>query len=269
MRQRPKFAPRVVPPVPDEGEQWDEALSDSGPSECSPGLGANPRDSRSPARQPRCVVHVVTAENRHLYQEELEASFRLRHHVYVTERRWSPFRRPDQRQVDQYDTPSAIYLLAIEEESCRLVGGTRLVPTMAAPVLGELDRTELPRSPNIFHLSRNIVVADRREGSSFNTVAATIMCGIQEYCLAEDIEQLTVRSRMSLLPTYLELGWNPQPLAMPEVLWGTSCVLAVLDVSELALSRSLAARNITGSVLVRRGITLPAIQQVPGSGWLC
>ncbi|MCL4768398.1 MAG: GNAT family N-acetyltransferase [Hyphomicrobiaceae bacterium] len=222
---------------------------------------------------PPCSIHVVTSENRALYERELEASFRLRHQVYVTERHWDEFRSPDHREMDQYDNAGAIYLLAIEDGSRRLVGGARLVSTVNAPVLGEFKSLAggypLPRSPFVFHLSRTIVVADRRENSSLNMVAATILCGIQEYCLAEDIEQLTLLSRMSVLPLFLELGWNPQPLAIPEVLWAASCVVATLDVSETALQRTREVRDIAGSVLVRRGITLPATPPRPVSDRLC
>ena len=147
------------------------------------------------------------------------------------------------------------------------------MPTMKASLLGEFrdlaGSNSLPRSPAIFHLSRSIVAADRRGSDSLNMVAATIMCGIQEYCLAEDIEQLTLLVRMSLLPTYLGLGWNPQPLGIPQKLWGFSCVAAILDVSEVALRRAYEARGIMESVLVRQGITLPAIAPAPDSGRLC
>lgn len=229
--------------------------------------------SRAVWLHPPCAVHVATAENRHLYASELEASFRLRHHVYVTERHWHQFRSDEQRELDQYDNDDAIYLLALEDGTRRLIGGARLVPTIKAPVLGEYSaiqgRHSLPRSPTIFHLSRSIVAPERRGSNYLNTVSATIMCGIQEYCLAEDIEQLTLLVRMSLLPIFMELGWNPQPLAIPEMLWGFSCVVAIVDISEVALRNTREARGITGSVLVRQGISLPAVPPGPISGRLC
>lgn len=223
--------------------------------------------------QPPCAIHVVTAENRGLYEKELEASFRLRHHVYVTERGWQEFRSPDQRETDRYDNADAIYLLAIEDGSQRLVGGARLVPTIKGPVLPELASLStgyvMPRCPHTFHLSRLIVVSDRREHSRLNIVLATILCALQEYCLAEDIEQLTMLIRLSLLPLFFELGWNLQPLGIPEVLWGASCTVVTADVTEYALRLTREARGITGSVLVKRGITVPAILMPPVPTRLC
>lgn len=222
---------------------------------------------------PPCSIHVVTAENRRLYERQLEASFQLRHQVYVTERNWKGFHSVDGRELDQYDNAHAIYLLAIEDASRRLVGGARLVPTVRAPVLGEFGlagRYPLPRSPYIFHVSRIIASPDRRENSSLNMVIARTLCGIQEYCLEEDIEQLTLLVRMSLLPIFIELGWNPQPLALPHRLWGdVTCVPATVDVSDFALKSTREARGVTGSVLVRCGITLPAISARPVPDRLC
>jgi acyl-homoserine lactone synthase len=210
-------------------------------------------------------VHVVTSENRRFYAPALEASFRLRHRIYVSERKWEIFQRPDGREVDCYDNGETIYLLAIEEVSRRLVGCARLYPTIHAPPLAEIKGLgggyPLPRSPTVFHLSRVIIAPERRGPCFFNLPTAAIYAAVQEYCLAENIEQLSLLLRMSLLPALLELGWNPLPLALPEVLWGTSCVVATVDVSEIALARTQKLRGIEGSVLVRRGITRPAVSQ--------
>jgi len=266
---------RTKPRKSSAGKWQRQAAASSGPLRIASGAHAfsNTDAIRAAWPHPPCAVHVVTAENRKLYEGALEASFRLRHQVYVTERHWDHFRSPDQRELDQYDNANAIYLLAIEDGTERLVGGARLLPTMDAPLLGEFRNLvgpfSLPRSPFVFHLSRSIVAADRRGSSSLNPVAATILSGIQEYCLAEEIEQLTLLVRMSLLPTFMELGWNPQPLSIPEMMWGFSCIAATLDVSEHALRRTKEARGITGSVLVRRGITLPAVSQTPGTERLC
>ena len=234
--------------------------------------GRSPCGSQAVLQHPPCDIHVVTVENRNLYEEELEASFRLRHQIYVSERRWEIFRRPDAREIDQYDNAKAINLLAIEQRTRRVVGGARLVPTVHEPPLGEFKlagRYELPRSPYVFHVSRIIAAADRRENSSLNIVIAKSLCAIQEYCLEEDIEQLTLLVRMSLLPVLMELGWNPQPIDLPDMICGASCLPGTVDISEVALRRTREARGITRSVLVRRGITLPAISGVRVPERLC
>jgi N-acyl-L-homoserine lactone synthetase len=72
-------------------------------------------------------LHVVCETNRHLYESVLDDYFRIRHQIYVVERAWKELERPDGREIDQFDTPRAIYLMAMEGR--RVVGSHRLVPT--------------------------------------------------------------------------------------------------------------------------------------------
>jgi acyl-homoserine lactone synthase len=222
---------------------------------------------------PPSSIHLVSAENRHLYTESLEASFRLRHHVYVTERGWETFRSPDGREIDAYDSHDAIYLLAIEENGDRLVGCARLLPTARVTLLKEFPgfsgAYDFPRSPSVYHFSRCVIASDRRGGHAINTLITLIRIGVQEFCLSENIEQLTILLPVALLPVYLELGWNPQPLGLPLTWCGASYVAATLDVSEVALAQTRAVRGITDPLLVRHGITRPVIPPAPVFNHLC
>jgi acyl-homoserine lactone synthase len=230
-------------------------------------------DPHAKRSAPNCAVHIVTAENRRLYRRQLEASFRLRHDVYVHERKWMDFYSPDGREVDEYDTEDAVYFLAIEHESDKLLGSARLLPTVRKPLLREFRSLTysypMPRSPSILHLSRHVVRRDRREGGVVSPVTLIIRTAIQEFCLSENIEQLTLLVAVALLPNFLELGWNPQPLGLPTRLWDTSCVAAMLDISEVALRKTQAAAGVTGSMLVRQGITRPLLPVPPNPSWLC
>lgn len=256
---------RTGSPRPSEAASYERAWI----SRCALCQSGSSDDVPLAQTHPGCFVHVVTAENRNLYEDELEVYFQLRHHVYVKERGWESFRSPTGREVDQYDSAETIYLLALEEETRRLVGGARLVPTIKGPPLAGmkgLSTFSIPRSPFIYHVSRIITAPDRREYRGLNLVGARILCGVQEYCLAEDIEQLTLLVRTSLLPQYLELGWDPQPLGLPTMLWGASLIPIMVDVNENALNVTRLKRSIAGSVLVRRGITFPAITIRPPGG---
>ncbi len=211
------------------------------------------------AAKPGCFIHVVTAENRKLYADEMEAIFRLRHRVYVEERGWSEFRSPDGRQVDPYDTSETVYLLAIEPEKQAVVGGCRLLPTTGQPLLQEFEGLKggypLPRSPDVLHLSRFVGAKQLFEGALPHVLAYTILAGVQEYGLAEDVAQLSALSRVYWLPVLLQLGWNPQPLALPEMYRGQSVIVSTWDISEVAHHRTCALLGVDGPLLVRRGIS--------------
>jgi acyl-homoserine lactone synthase len=77
--------------------------------------------------------------------------------------------RPDEREIDQFDDPSAIYLLALEGDNDRkVVGGCRLVPTTGSYLLPDvvpaLAQQPVPRGPNVFEWGCLYVTPARREG---------------------------------------------------------------------------------------------------------
>jgi len=41
------------------------------------------------------MVHVISAVNRHLYEDVLDEHFRVRHEIFVEERKWEGLRKPD------------------------------------------------------------------------------------------------------------------------------------------------------------------------------
>ena len=108
-------------------------------------------------------VHVIRHDNKHLYQDILEDHFRLRHQIYVLERKWAALDRPDKREIDQFDTDATVYLLGLERGS--IIAGMRLVPTTSPTLLSELfPKLTLDgpvRRPDVYELPRIFVVRNR------------------------------------------------------------------------------------------------------------
>ncbi|MER8734699.1 hypothetical protein NKH28_33965 [Mesorhizobium sp. M1227] len=72
------------------------------------------------------TAHVVNAHNKHLYENEFDEFLRRRHDFFVHQKHWRP-PSPDGRELDQFDTDAATYLLGIEDD--RVVTSARLIPT--------------------------------------------------------------------------------------------------------------------------------------------
>ncbi|MER9758099.1 hypothetical protein NKJ46_32835 [Mesorhizobium sp. M0166] len=75
------------------------------------------------------TVHVVNALNKHLYENEFDEFLRRRHDFFVHQKRWRP-PSPDGRELDQFDTDAATYLLGLEDG--RVVTSARLIPRLPA-----------------------------------------------------------------------------------------------------------------------------------------
>jgi acyl-homoserine lactone synthase len=201
------------------------------------------------------MLHVVTAANRDAYACLVEESFRIRHRIYVGERGWKDLDRPDKREVDQFDNDDAIYLLAIDDGEQRVVGGSRLVPTLKPHLLADVfpqlaSGRPVPRARDVYEWTRFYVVPDRREPHAISEVACSIMCGVQEYCLDQGIRQLSIVTEPFWIPRFLRLGWEPKPLGLPIEWQGMEVVGITVNASEAALAQTRQVRGIRRSVLV-------------------
>lgn len=208
------------------------------------------------------MLHVVTKQNAHLYKDQIEQSFRIRHDIYVGERKWKALERDDRREVDQFDTLDAIYLLSTEGPERRVVGGSRLVPSLLPHLLSDVfpglaSYRAVPRSPTIFEWTRIYVIPARREQHAVSYVSCEIMCGVQEFGLDQGLDHFTIVSETFFFPRFLELGWNPEPLGLPQQIDGAPVMAYTVEVSEAALEKTRALHGITSSVLVTEGLPWP------------
>lgn len=201
-------------------------------------------------------VHVVDAANCDRYADFIEQHYRIRHDIYVGERRWMELARPDGRDVDQFDTDDATYLLGIEPGR-GVVAGSRLVPTLKPHLMSEVfpelaNVRGLPRSPDILEWTRIFVVPSRREDGRLCKSAGIMYCAMLEFCIQQRIRQLSVVCEAYWIPRFSGLGWNPRSLGLPIEREGMTIVGITLDVTEAALAKTRSMYGIEQEVLATR-----------------
>ncbi len=206
-------------------------------------------------------VHVIRRDNRHLYSEILEEYFRLRHQIYVVERKWTVLDRPDKREMDQFDTDETVYLLGLEGRS--IIAGMRLVPTTAPTLLSELfPKLSLDgpvRRADVYELSRIFVVKSRRGEHAGPRAEAVIQAAAMEYGLSIGLSAFTIVLESWWLPRLLDQGWVARPLGLPIEIDRMSTIAVMVDVNENAWTEICLRRAVPGSMLVWQG--LPAIER--------
>lgn len=209
-------------------------------------------------------VHCVTHHNRHLYEKELAQHFRLRHKIFVDELGWTALRKPDGREIDQFDTEHSIYLLGIEPQH-GVVAGTRLGPTLKPHLLADVFPHAaafrgVPRGADIFDWTRIFVAPARRSESRPCRAAGTIKAAVLEYCLANGIRQVTGLGEPYWVPSLSKIGWNPRPLGLPIEHDGMSIFGFTCEMTEAALARTRSVFAFAQPVLVddERADTAPA-----------
>jgi acyl-homoserine lactone synthase len=206
-------------------------------------------------------VHVIRRDNRHLYSQILEDYFRLRHQIYVVERKWAALDRPDKREIDRFDTDETVYLLGLEGRS--IIAGMRLVPTTAPTLLSELFPKLSLNGPvqrsDVYELSRIFVVPKRRGEHAGPRAEAVIQAAAMEYGLSMGLSAFTIVLESWWLPRLLDQGWVARPLGLPIDIDSMSTVAVMVEINEQAWSEICLRRAVPGPVLVWQG--LPVIER--------
>jgi acyl-homoserine lactone synthase len=196
---------------------------------------------------------LVTAHNLHRHDALLEAAYRFRHRFFVDFMKWEALRKPDGRDVDQFDLPDVIHVIGHDERG--VYSYSRLLPTTRPHLLNSvyphlLDGAHEPVGPDIWEWTRCAVDPARREGrASVDAATAGMTLGVTEACLALGISALHVQTHPMLLARLLELGWNCRPLALESLVEGAPVVPFLAGVTERTLLRSRRLLGVDGPVL--------------------
>ncbi len=127
------------------------------------------------------MIHIVMPENAHLYREEMEQAYRLRHRVFVDEMKWTDLTKPDGREIDRFDDEHAARMLYIGGNG-RVLGYQRMLPStrphLLSDVLSKRCEDERPVGPHIWEWTRYCVEpAHRERGRALSLVANAVLSG--------------------------------------------------------------------------------------------
>ena len=166
-------------------------------------------------------------------------------------------------EIDQYDTHSPIYLIALEQGE--VVGSVRLLPTTGPNMLADtfpvlLDGHAAPKAAEIWESSRfcvdtKNVTATAENGlreATFLLFAAMIELGQQ--C---DLQAIATVTDLRMERILRRAGWHLDRLGTPQQIGATKAVAGLLPITNDALGAIRAAGKISGSVICAP--SLPAL----------
>ncbi len=181
------------------------------------------------------MIHLVTYENIADYAALIEEMFLWRHRIYVEQRGWKEIARPDCREIDQFDTRDAVYLIAVDD-SGGFTGSVRLNPSSKPTLLSEVFphlilRGELLNSPKVWDWTRLFVIPDKRRADARNPVLEDLFIGSMEWAVGEELEAIVGLAEIFWLPKLLKMGWVVDPLGLPSLIEGEQWVPFRCEVS--------------------------------------
>ncbi|HEX5506989.1 MAG TPA: acyl-homoserine-lactone synthase [Pseudolabrys sp.] len=198
------------------------------------------------------MIHLVDAENIRDYRAEMDQAHCLRHQVFVEESKWEELRKPDGREIDQFDDGRALHMLYIRDGA--VLGYQRMLPTtrphLLSDVLPDLCEGERPVGPEVWEWTRYCVSRPHRErGRALSPIANSLLSGIVEWGLATGVSSIIIEMDPIWLLRLVQLYFRVTPLGLPRR-YGPSDVVAVtakFDSRTLARLREM--RGDTDSVL--------------------
>ena len=177
------------------------------------------------------------------------AMFEDRRRLFADLMRWDVPIVSSRFEIDQFDTPDAIYLTDIDEDGAHC-GSVRLLPSEQAHILGDLfpalsDRA-VPRGPDIFEITR-LCLPSRLGAAQRLAVRNRLISAMVDHALLSGIRTLTGVVRPGFRASVLAMGWEAEPLGPPREIGGMA-----LGAFRIEIAADTPAR------LARTGIYLPA-----------
>jgi acyl-homoserine lactone synthase len=198
------------------------------------------------------MITLITDANRKEYADLLDQAYRLRHEVFVEEMGWEVLRRPDGRDIDKFDGPGKVEMIA--EDCGMVVGYQRLLPTLRPYLLSEvypqLCDGEIPRGQNLYEWTRFAVARSHRgDARSLGPVALDLVTAFVEWGMANDVGAMIVEMSPVQLLRFVQCHFKAFPLGVAQQI-GKEEILAIrAEFDERTLDRLREFRGTRACVL--------------------
>lgn len=165
------------------------------------------------------MIHLVTAENIHQYSDLMEQAYRLRHQVFVDEMKWEDLRKPDSREIDQFDNAHALHMLFVKKGE--LLGYQRMLPTtsphLLSDVMPHLCDGERPVGDDTWEWTRYCVKPGHRDrGRTLSPIGNALLSGIVEWGLENGIGRIIIQMEPIWMLRLVQLHFRVLPLGFPQ-----------------------------------------------------
>ena len=196
----------------------------------------------------------MTPENQHLFNDEMEQAYRLRHRVFVEEAKWTDLAKPDGREIDQFDDQYAVHMLYIDDG--KVLGYQRMLPTtrphLLSDVMPQLCEDERPVGAHIWEWTRYCVEPGHRErGRMLSPVANALLSGIVEWGLESGVSTIVIEMNPLWLLRLVQLHFRTAPLGLPQRIGEDDIIAVTAAFDRRTLARLQQMRGDTRRVLAQ------------------
>lgn len=166
------------------------------------------------------MVHVIDWKSRERFADAVEQMHRLRKQVFIDFYKWE-LTHQDGLEMDQFDTPEALYLFDHDPETGTLVSSLRLLPTtgqhMMKTLFSHLCADDYPRGPHVFEVSRLLYnpVLQNADEATMLRARRRFALAVLEFCRHWNIQELVFVTHPKFLARLVHYNWDLRPLGLP------------------------------------------------------
>jgi len=197
-------------------------------------------------------TRLVARHNRDVFSVQRLEMHAARKQVFVDQLRWDLAITDNAYEIDEYDRDDSLYLIVLDAAGAVHLGSVRLLPTDGPHLLGDkfarLCAAGVPRGPNIFEITR-LVTRPGLSRSEATRVRRLLSLAIIEFALAHRVKHFTMMTHMAYLASVIAVGWDCEPLGMPEEMDGVAVAALRIDVDAATLARLQSQWNMVGPAL--------------------
>jgi len=166
------------------------------------------------------MVQIIDWHSREHFADAVEQMHRLRKQVFIDFYKWELAHR-DGLEVDQFDTPEALYLFDRDPKTGAVISSLRLLRTtglhMMESLFSYLCASEQPRGPHVLEASRllyNPILQTAGEAAVLRA-RRRFALGVLEFCRHCDIRELIFVTHAKFLARLVSYDWDIRPLGFP------------------------------------------------------
>jgi acyl homoserine lactone synthase len=202
------------------------------------------------------MIRIFNRNSRKQYPQDLDAMFRLRKRVFHDLLKWDVSVHGDW-EIDHYDDANPLYVLSYSDQTGRLRGALRLLPTLGPNMLDDTfpvllgDNPEV-RSASIWESSRFCIdpeISQDRGSNQVTIAAAELMCGVGELGLSSGLSHIVTVTDVFLERMFRRMGCPGERIGKPQRIGSVHAVAVAWEVTTDLLNRMKAVAEIGGSVL--------------------
>jgi acyl homoserine lactone synthase len=189
------------------------------------------------------MIVVIEPYNAHEYSNLLDEMFRLRARVFRDRLRWD-VQVADEKERDKYDDEGPVYIIYADDESLKVKGSLRLLPTTGPTVLADIFSDTLPdavhlSAPTIWECTRFCLedgILSRTNREELLIASAVLIAALGDVAIAAGIESIVGNFDSTMLRLYRRIGCEVEVLGSTQR-YGRPVYLGLFPISEPILRK--------------------------------